>query len=1441
MKKCLYLLIALMAFTATAWAQTTPEGNWSDWTDADWGEDYESTTEFTIAYRTQLVKLANMVNSGYDFSGKTVTIVDPEPQSSPWGTVPVDFAGDLNEHYWTPIGTAEHPFNGTFNGNGKSVQYVYIDGSDSYQGFFGHIGESGTVQNFVVNICTISGTTQVGGLVGYNQGTVQNCIVCNMTMTGTSYVGAIIGQNEGSVSGCYCYYSNTQNGEPLPDPKTKSIGAANSTTGTDIVGYADRLYYATKASNITITHEGTPTGQTIGNAVIYNNGVQHGVFFFKQGATATLAYNQLGYTATFNVEGEGSSITGSTLTVGTENFKLTCSNVTVAEWSGSGNSANDPYIIVNREQLDMLATRVNDGESYQGKFFRLDNDISYDVADAVYTPIGTEEHPFKGTFDGNGNRIEYASSEPDNEELYANDYQGLFGFIGTGGTVKNLGTYRCTFIGISYVGGIAAYNAGTIENCRIDHYYSYGWGGIMFSADNSTCFGTVAGYNSGVVRECVSAAPINNQALDSYSNVTKVGGIVGHNTGTIQNCLYLGSNVNGTVYVGAIVGHNEGGTLINNFYHDNGNQTNGNVAAGTVKGVGVSNDITGSDGDNAKKANVVTFVHASGSHIDQDGINIDATPSLVTTNNPNNKPVSVYADGILFNDSYMGSQMNRAFYTTATSVGLTYTGTVPSGYVIVFNKETGENSSISGNTLIIGDDVVEVSAREQRGPSSDSWVHANNRAASFSTTGENSITIMSAAELGLLAYNVNFENETYSGYTITLGNNIDLNGHIWEPINYGLDAALYGNGGFIGTFNGAGYVISNMNTEYPQYAGLFSVVGQGVTVSNVTITDALVKSGGYTGVIAGMNLGVIENCHIVGGSVTYVAGNDGGYGGPGAMLFGGIAGMNQGGTIEGCTVMSTDITVSVAVMGIGGIAGAVMGSDSDGSGATLTNNLFGGTLTLDNPYQWYGAVAGVSMDYAEPNTVTNNYYLGNTIGGIDNTDSNGEAMRGYAHVTLPDGIGTEGSTYTPNGITVYTNGLYYDGYYYTTTMPTLTLEVAGYGNSNSGWVFIASPVIESIAPTEVGGIFSASKYDLYRFNQSNANGTEWENYKNNDHTSNFNLVNGQGYLYATKETQTLSFSGLLNTAQTQDVELAYDNGASMAGYNLVGNPFPRAAYANMSYYTLDPTGSFISANEVSAGTPISPCTGVIVQATATGQSVTFSTTPQQNAINNGNLQITLSQVVEPVETPVNRGDGPSTGSGALALDNAIVSFNEGTELGKFYFGRQSANIYIPQNGEEYAIAFSEGQGEMPLNFKAKENGTYTISVNPEGVEMGYLHLIDNMTGADVDLLVPEPVEGPASYTFAAKTTDYASRFKLVFSANGTDGPSTGSGTFAFISDGNIIVNGEGVLQIVDVTGRVVVTRGGRIQCVPTSGMTPGVYVLRLINGNDVRTQKIIIR
>lgn len=1048
MKKLTILFTLALLIVGVTGVKAEVTGSWSDYRDATWGTDYESASTFTINTPAQLAKFADMVNSGSDFSDKTVTLTANITLQQETGS----FQEPLY-HYWVPIGNSSaNSFKGTFNGNNKEIGKVTISSENSYQGLFGYIGTGGTIQNLSVNMCTISGNKQVGGLAGYNGGTVQNCLVKNMMITGTGsdpeYIGAIIGQNAGSVSGCYCYYSiNSQ-----PDLQTKSVGQANSTMGADIAG-ASRLYYATKSDGITITHGGTSTGQIIGGAEIYDNGVKEGVFFFKPGATATLTYNNPGYVVTYSVEGEGSSITNSTLTVGTENFSISVATKEAAEWSGSGDSADDPYIIYNREQLDMLANRVNNGTStYQNKFFRLEDNIRYsDDQDFSYTAIGSADHPFCGTFDGNGQAIKYADNDPTNtvgdNKYFEASYQGLFGYIGTGGTVKNLQAEYCSFHGYNYIGVIAGYNAGTIQNCRVKYNNNYG-GNVTFSASDNHSLGTIAGYNSGTVSECVSSGKVGPYSnLDSYTNVTKAGGIVGHNTGVVSNCLFIGSNVIATAYVGAIVGHNEGGTLTNNYYHDNGIQeyysnpiAYGNVAAGTVKGVGTDNNIMGSDTDGAKKANVVSFVRAQGSYgNNQDDISIDATPSLVTVTNPNALAYSVYANGILFDDSYVGShELDRSFYTAATTVGLTYTETVPSGYEIIFTVEEGANSSISGSTLTIGDDVVEVSATEQRVPDANSWLAATNRAASFSTTSENSITITSAAELGLLAYNVNFGGETYTGYTITLGANINLAGHTWEPIAYGVETAMYGDGGFLGTFDGAGHIIRNMNVDYPMYAGLFSIVPSGATVKNVTISNARVKGQRYVGVVAGACCGTIENCHVSYGNVELDTDSNNPY------CIGGIAGMCGGGSIKGCTVMGTNIKPSVAdAVGIGGIVGGISPNLYSSSTATLMDCLFAGNIQKVEGNTDVGAIVGTPLG---ENTITNNYYIDGTnqqatpntdLKAIGGADIENGAELAYAYDQLPADIGTAGTQYNYSGVIPYDNGLHYALCYYMPIAPTI--------------------------------------------------------------------------------------------------------------------------------------------------------------------------------------------------------------------------------------------------------------------------------------------------------------------------------------------------------------------------------------------------------------------
>ena len=234
----------------------------------------------------------------------------------------------------------------------------------------------------------------------------------------------------------------------------------------------------------------------------------------------------------------------------------------------------------------------------------------------------------------------------------------------------------------------------------------------------------------------------------------------------------------------------------------------------------------------------------------------------------------------------------------------------------------------------------------------------------------------------------------------------------------------------------------------------------------------------------------------------------------------------------------------------------------------------------------------------------------------------------------------------------------------------------------------------------------------------------------------------------------------------------------------------------------------------------------MVKATAVNQTVTFTKATQGQALQPNQLQMIVGQQV------MSR-DGASTS----VQDNAIINFNAGSQFEKFVFNADAAKLYIPQNGKEYAIVSAEAQGEMPVNFRAAQDGTYTLSVSLEGVEMNYLHLIDNMTGADVDLLAT------LNYTFNATTRDYESRFRLVFSANNAIADAASEETFAFFSNGQLVVGNEGecILQLIDVEGRVVDSESVNGSCSVAIHTTPGLYLLRLVSGEKVRTQKIVVR
>ncbi len=385
---------------------------------------------------------------------------------------------------------------------------------------------------------------------------------------------------------------------------------------------------------------------------------------------------------------------------------------------------------------------------------------------------------------------------------------------------------------------------------------------------------------------------------------------------------------------------------------------------------------------------------------------------------------------------------------------------------------------------------------------------------------------------------------------------------------------------------------------------------------------------------------------------------------------------------------------------------------------------------------------------------------------------------------------------------------------------TVLKNITGYSDaaSRDGYYLVANPTATNANEEDeydaLDGCTAA--FDLYTFDPTKA--LEWVNKTHTDQKVTFER--NVGYLYANAQNMTLHFRGyLLPTNGTTSIDLAYytgtEAGREFPGFNLIGNPYTCDAYISGGYFHFY---KMVEGELQLAATSaaIAPCEGFFVEADGADLSISISTVAPEPA---STLSLTVNQ---------NRGN---------VIDRAIVNFNGNNDLHKFMMNPAHTNISLAKNGEEFAaVSASSKSGEMPVNFKAEKNGTYTITVNTENVDAEYLHLIDNKTGMDVDLLAST---GSASYTFDAKTSDYASRFKLVFGVNNTDSENSAS-NFAYMSDGNLVIDnieGQATLQIIDELGRVISTETVNGSYNKALNLKAGLYILNL-NG---MTQKIVVK
>ncbi|MCR4848542.1 MAG: thiol protease/hemagglutinin PrtT [Bacteroidales bacterium] len=515
---------------------------------------------------------------------------------------------------------------------------------------------------------------------------------------------------------------------------------------------------------------------------------------------------------------------------------------------------------------------------------------------------------------------------------------------------------------------------------------------------------------------------------------------------------------------------------------------------------------------------------------------------------------------------------------------------------------------------------------------------------------------------------------------------------------------------------------------------------------------------------------------------------------------------NVTGNINGCYYSNLDPTVACGHDSENNIVWMICAYLTDG---TYTYNLYDGTTKVN------GDVPITSTNYTINNladgvhqfTVKTNYY-GN--------ESEASNMAGLTLGTAPAletlklGSGNvmtvaSGSTLTVTGTLtnddpanlVIENGSQL--FYSSNTKATVKKSITGYGTSDnqSGWYLIASPLTDQLNIAEGTNLTNAGDFDLYIFDQTN--NKEWLNYKQNHFTT---IENKKGYLYANKNGIDIEFSGTVNNT-SGSVDLTYSSGYTFSGYNLVGNPYPCNATISREYYRIVETseGSKLQL----ASSAIAPMEGILVKSTGTSDNnIIFTKESGSKEDNDTKAMIKLT---------ITKGQDD-------ILDKACIHFDGDYNMEKITFRDAGTQLYLTQNGKQYALLVIDQQTEVPISFKASTDGEYTLTVTApltshlSTLNFKSLHLVDNLTGADIDLL-----QNP-SYNFEAKANDYAARFKLVFNTEANND-----------TYGEDFV--EGKTTIIDMTGRVVATDRN-------TQLAPGVYIIRTVNGNETNSKKIII-
>lgn len=918
---------------------------WDGTTDTRW-HNYEQTT-FEINTAEQLAGLAELV-SAFEVFDETIVI-----------KLTADI--DLGNREWTPIGgDSDWSFGGTFDGQGHTISGLYINNSSQYQGLFGYIDSSAIVQNLIVTGSVTTSKEYTGGIVGRsprNKGTVRNCGFYG-TVTATGISGGVVGG--GNALNCWYYRTDEaasnlgvcggtatncvmiSSAEPMKAGKLETLKTAAPVTGKVWSWTEDAAYPTLIDPPKTITMQ--PIFPDCAAAV-------------KAGETTlnaenTYTYEVTGDTVTITVSGSGEPIYY-TANEGENAYTTEGENANLTELKSGSTTFNKndlpkTYYYGTEEDFRLLAA-WNSAVSGKNVSITEANQLK---ALARMVNSGKDEMT--------GKTISLDADIGLNSELWTPIGKTDHSFKGTFNG-RNGSTYY-TISGLN--GDLFGVVNGIIQYVTI----SGGKGRLVTTL------------KSGTVENCMSTADVTGAG----------GGLVGQNSGTVNSCYYYNAKSKNTP---AVVGS---GTVTKCFYLadtstfgadiDTGARTAEEFQLGRVAyELGGSSYVWVYDTTKAEK--MPQLGNASTS------LTMAAASELKLTK-PDNQPEDVVVT-LGSSDKKVLTDVagNQYYYAASGYIGgvsdVPVTFTAPKGYQIVFAPAATQVGGkdylrITGSNVEYTYSLVKADIR---------WYE--------SAGAEKNYVLKSADELMgfcLLANgSIDGVSKNFNGWTLSLGNNIDLENSEWKPIPR-----------FAGAFDGKGYEITGLNVNYTggdfnsKTAGMFEKLVSPGQILNLAVSGS-VQADGKINYVGGI-VGTTES----GSEIRFCRSNiavkvDAANSTTNGMAYGGVTGKVQG-AISNCLNEGT-ITVDNIKNKcyIGGVAGQV-GSAADlcwntgsvtASGTTKKNIYTGGIVG-------YGAATNCYNNGSVTGATDKNKYV---TGGIS---GNGNVANSY---NLGDVTGAEGSAY----------------------------------------------------------------------------------------------------------------------------------------------------------------------------------------------------------------------------------------------------------------------------------------------------------------------------------------------------------------------------------------------------------------------------------------------